>query len=106
MLSPKNPIPKFLALESIIEKLMDKLKKDLDLDENLPNDSRKYFFTKLQQGNQSRNIMIDMRWWEHRFRHYFIWVLVASVDQLRETIQGVKYVPDGTIYEQSWITAL
>lgn len=51
-------ITKFSALESIIEKLMAKLKNDLDLDENLPDDTRRCFFTKLQEGNESRMILI------------------------------------------------
>lgn len=31
---------------------------------------------------------------------------MASVDQLRETIQGVKYANEGTVYEETWITTL
>ncbi|XP_077967625.1 solute carrier family 4 member 11-like isoform X2 [Styela clava] len=72
------------GLETIIEKLMEKLQKDLDLDEKITGKAGKAFFTNHQPGNES----------------------LASVDQLRETIQGVKYVRDGTIYEETWITAL
>lgn len=72
------------SLETIIEKLMDKLQKDLEIDEKITGRAGKAFFTNVQPGNDS----------------------LASVDQMRETIQGVKYVPDGTIYEETWITAL
>lgn len=40
------------------------------------------------------------------FSIVFLFISVASVDQLKETIQGVRYSSEGSIYEESWITAL
>jgi len=68
----------------IVEELLQKLKTDLDIDERITSQATKTFFT-FQQDNLKS---------------------CMSVDQLRETIQGVNYKTTETEFEQSWITAV
>jgi len=84
----KNPV---VVLDShhtklflIVEELLQKLKTDLDIDEKITSQATKTFFT-FQEDNLKSCI---------------------SVDQLRETIQGVNYKLNETEFEQSWITAV
>ncbi|XP_076800727.1 solute carrier family 4 member 11-like isoform X2 [Clavelina lepadiformis] len=72
------------SLDKIIAELLSKLQKDLDVDEKITSEAEKAFFTFQEQYQDS----------------------LGSVDQLRETIQGVQYRPDGSAYEETWITAL
>lgn len=83
---------------------MDKLQKDLEIDEKITGRAGKAFFTNVQPGNDYRGYS-RVTSWTHGVTCSSKFA-VASVDQMRETIQGVKYVPDGTIYEETWITAL
>nr|XP_026692294.1 sodium bicarbonate transporter-like protein 11 isoform X2 [Ciona intestinalis] len=72
------------SLDKIVDELLSKLQKDLDVDEKITSQAGKSFFT-FQETYQDA---------------------MASVDHLKETIQGVSYKPDGADYEETWITAL
>uniref|UniRef100_H2YQ28 Bicarbonate transporter-like transmembrane domain-containing protein n=1 Tax=Ciona savignyi TaxID=51511 RepID=H2YQ28_CIOSA len=72
------------SLDQIVDVLLHKLQKDLDVDEKITEQAGKSFFT-FQETYQDA---------------------MASVDHLKETIQGVSYRPDGADYEETWITAL
>ncbi|XP_078490164.1 solute carrier family 4 member 11 isoform X3 [Ciona intestinalis] len=72
------------SLDKIVDELLSKLQKDLDVEEKITSQAGKSFFT-FQETYQDA---------------------MASVDHLKETIQGVSYKPDGADYEETWITAL
>nr|XP_039248412.1 sodium bicarbonate transporter-like protein 11 isoform X1 [Styela clava] len=71
-------------LETIIEKMMEKLRKDVAGEDKIYVRADKAFFTNHPTATDS----------------------MASSDTLRETIQGVKYLKEGTTYEETWLTTL
>jgi len=71
------------SLYQIIDEIL--LKLQTDVDEKIAAQATKSFFTFQKE--------------EHKNR-------LTSIDQLKETIQGVLYRPDNANYEESWVTAL
>lgn len=73
-----------IKLYQIVDELLKKLRTDLDMDEKITAQAAKRFFT-----------------FQNEYQDSF-----ESVDQLRETIQGVEYRPDHTNFEQTWVTTV
>jgi len=68
----------------IVDEMLKKLQKDLDVSEKITSQAAKAFFT-----------------FQDEYQDSFV-----SVNQLRETIQGVVYRPEQADFEQTWVTAV